>query len=167
MIREDTYIALCCRHDGSSMRWLFLRRLAIAGCRLHVAEVSSEGKAYEKNCHSVDSLQVHVRETDGVGLTLGWRIGGYAGLRRGRTHSACAGEAEAQGIQRLPKKSSRRSALGAASACGTRPLSPFCFPFLSLPPSLCSASSGPSSHRSAISVAGCGTAQASDPCYSG
>lgn len=45
--------------------------------------------------------------------------GGYAGLRRGRTHSACAGEAEAQGIQRLPKKSSRRSALGATSACGT------------------------------------------------
>jgi hypothetical protein len=79
MIREDTYIALCRRHDGSSMLWLFLRRLAIAGCRLHVMEASSEGKAYEKNCQSVDSLQVHVRDTDGVGLIAGWRI---AGLRR-------------------------------------------------------------------------------------
>lgn len=78
MIREDTYIALCCRHDGSSMLWLFLRRLAIADGRLHVAGLSSEGKAYEKNCHSVDSLQVHVRETDGVGLIFGWRICGTA-----------------------------------------------------------------------------------------
>lgn len=64
--------------------------------------------------------------------------GGYAGLRRGRTHSACAGEAEAQGIQRLPKKSSRRSALGATSACGTRPLPPvsFSLSFPTPPPSV-------------------------------
>lgn len=65
--------------------------------------------------------------------------GGYAGLRRGRTHSACAGEAEAQGIQRLPQKTSRRSALGAVSACGTKPLSPSRFPFffLTAPPRFC------------------------------
>lgn len=68
-----------------------------------------------------------------LALLLG---GGYAGLRRGRTHSACAGEAEAQGIQRLPKKSSRRSTLGAASACGTRPLRPFAILSFPTPPLL-------------------------------
>lgn len=38
MIREDTYIALCCRHDGSKHALAVLRRLAIAGSRLHVVE---------------------------------------------------------------------------------------------------------------------------------
>lgn len=123
-----------------------------------------KGKAYEKTAILLTACKCMSGRL--MALASYWG-GGYAGLRRGRTHSACAGEAEAQGIQRLPKKiitavSSRgcfclwhQAPIALLFSCSS--------PFLT--PSLCSVSSGPSSHRSAISVAGCGTAQASDPCY--